>query len=405
MHVPGWHEATKELQEQGKLQMVGIIQEQHPDRARLFMQWKQMGWPVLVDSLNLSEVPYVPITLGVDEHGILRHSWMPDGSVPKDLQGTFLSETSVGFSVSPAATSSEPEVQTGKALTGERSAEEWRSQGNSIFLFGGKHRIGEAIEAYENALRLEPQHGSTRFRLGVAYRKRYDSEFRQLGDFAKAVECWSAALETDPNNYVWRRRIQQYGPRLDKPYSFYDWVTEARGAITARGEKPVRLAVEVGGAEAAQPSEMFRGTGAEPKEPDPEGRILRDENEFIRVETIVVPDTTARSFSARVYVVFRPLLEKKAHWNNEVNDLVLWIDPPKGWEVDNRLLTVANPPEAVSQETREVEFEIRGPKNLRAGPVAITGYALYHVCEDVSGVCMYRRQDVVLKTDGSVGAD
>ena len=26
--------------------MVGIIQEQHPDRARLFMQWKEMGWPI-----------------------------------------------------------------------------------------------------------------------------------------------------------------------------------------------------------------------------------------------------------------------------------------------------------------------------------------------------------------------
>ena len=50
MHVPGWHEATKEWQEAGDLQMVGIIQEQHPDRARLFMQWKEMGWPILIDS-------------------------------------------------------------------------------------------------------------------------------------------------------------------------------------------------------------------------------------------------------------------------------------------------------------------------------------------------------------------
>jgi len=37
--------------------MVGIIEEQHPDRAQLFMQWKQMGWPVMVDSLNLLNVP------------------------------------------------------------------------------------------------------------------------------------------------------------------------------------------------------------------------------------------------------------------------------------------------------------------------------------------------------------
>ena len=55
--MPGWHEATKDLQNDGKLQMVGIIQEQHPDRARLFMQWKRMGWPILVDSYNLLGVP------------------------------------------------------------------------------------------------------------------------------------------------------------------------------------------------------------------------------------------------------------------------------------------------------------------------------------------------------------
>ena len=69
MHVPGWHDATKQLQAQGRVQMAGIIEEQHPDRAQLFMQWKQMGWPVMVDSLNLLNVPYVPITLEIDERG------------------------------------------------------------------------------------------------------------------------------------------------------------------------------------------------------------------------------------------------------------------------------------------------------------------------------------------------
>jgi hypothetical protein len=44
--------------------MVGIIQEQHPDRAGLFMQWKQMDWPILVDSLNLLGVAVVPVHVG-----------------------------------------------------------------------------------------------------------------------------------------------------------------------------------------------------------------------------------------------------------------------------------------------------------------------------------------------------
>ena len=67
---------------------------------------------------------------------------------------------------------------------------------------------------------------------------RYDSAHRREGDFQRAVEAWSRALEIDPNNYIFRRRIQQYGPRLSKPYPFYDWVSRARDEITARGETP-----------------------------------------------------------------------------------------------------------------------------------------------------------------------
>ena len=52
--------------------MLGIIQEQHPDRCRLFMQWKGMSWPILVDSLNLLNTSVVPQTLAIDEHGIVR---------------------------------------------------------------------------------------------------------------------------------------------------------------------------------------------------------------------------------------------------------------------------------------------------------------------------------------------
>lgn len=65
--------------------MVGIIQEQHPDRCRLFMQWKQMDWPILVDSLNLLEVTAVPITLTIDEHGIIRTRVVINSANPKAL--------------------------------------------------------------------------------------------------------------------------------------------------------------------------------------------------------------------------------------------------------------------------------------------------------------------------------
>ena len=40
---------------------------------------------------------------------------------------------------------------------------------------------------------------ATEFRLGVAYRARYESLLRQPGDFRKAIEHWERALGLDPN--------------------------------------------------------------------------------------------------------------------------------------------------------------------------------------------------------------
>ena len=54
-----------------------------------------------------------------------------------------------------------------------------------------------------------------------------------------------------------------------------------------------------------------------------------------------------------------------------------------------------NPPETVSNETRTVELEIKAPDDA-AGRYELPGYALYYVCEDVNGICLYRRQDVTL---------
>ena len=85
-HVPVWHAATKTLQDNGEIRVVGIVQEQHPDRARLFMQWKEMDWPILVDSLILLEVGVVPITVAIDEHGIIRAVGPDSGS----LEATFV---------------------------------------------------------------------------------------------------------------------------------------------------------------------------------------------------------------------------------------------------------------------------------------------------------------------------
>jgi len=194
---------------------------------------------------------------------------------PRHLRDTFL-ERPAPPSTAPPPSAVPPELGRLRADTGAETPAAWRVYGDALFLWGGDGCLGEAIAAYERALRLAPGDGSTEFRLGVAFRHRHDSARREPGDFQAAALHWAAALESDPNQYIWRRRIQvsvrrdhQFGPRLDKPYPFYDWVEEARAAIRARGEEPVALVAEPTGSEIAAPAEGFAPAEEGSREPDP----------------------------------------------------------------------------------------------------------------------------------------
>jgi hypothetical protein len=389
--VPGWHEATNALQQDGKLQMVGIVSEQHGERARLFMQWKEMDWPVMVDALNVLDVPYVPITLCIDERGAIRKI-VPPFAGADNIVNEFLAADypAAGDGATKAQRVSAPAKPARLEPVAGAPAAQWRDYGDLVF-FWGDEQLDRAIAAYNKVIEANPEDAETLFRLGVTYRKRYDSATRQPGDFQQAAVYWSRALNADPNNYIYRRRIQQYGPRLDKPYPFYDWINTARNDIAARGETPIVLSLEPGGAELAKPGpfeEAAAGT-----EPDPEHKITAD-GRLIAIESVVVPGSVAPGNAARVHVEFMPDATHGAHWNNEVDDVVLWITPPDGWQVNGRRLSVPSAHgTAVSQETRRIEFEIRSPDSA-SGRVEIPAYALYYVCEGASGACLYRRQDL-----------
>ena len=78
----------------------------------------------------------------------------------------------------------------------------------------------------------------------------------------------------------------------------------------------------------------------------------------------------------------------KSHWNNEAEELAYWVAPLDGWEADRRRITYPIPPEVVSLEPRGIEFELRCPDDAGSGTVEVPTYALYYVCEDVSGTCL-----------------
>lgn len=390
--MPVWHDVTKQWVQDGKIVVVGVTQEQHPDRCRLFAQWKQFDWPILHDPINVLGPTAVPIVVALDEHGIVR-SARPD---PKTLQSEFLNQTFADDAKNAPETPTPiypPMFDDSKPMSvNANSAGAWRRYGDALALWGEDDRLSTAIMAYRTAAKLDPNDGPARFRLGVCLRRRFETPAREADDFRAAVEAWGAALDLDPNQYIWRRRIQQYGPRLDKPYPFYDWIAEAEAAIRKRGETPVALQVRPDGAEIAQPIKSFPIPNEVPTNPDPKVRIFRDKGSVVS-EIVVVPATAKPGGSVRVHLTFRLAPEASDHWNNEAEPLRVWVDPPDGVAVSERLVEAEKPKSATSTEDRTLGFEVQIPKDA-SDMVHIPAYALYHVCDDVGGRCRFLRFDV-----------
>jgi len=377
-HVPGWHVSTNEWQRAGRLQLLGIVQEQHPERARLFMQWKQLPWPVMADPLNQLGVAAVPMTLLIDEHGIIRKL-----NPSQEDVAAFVDAPAAGVTPSP-----EPPAQPGLERTPDPANR--ASWAEAAVLWGDARQLDEALRVYSDLLREPPADGALHFRAGVAFRKRYDSPARQPGDFQAAVGHWTRALELDPNQYIWRRRVQQYGPRLAKPYAFYDWIPTARNEITAQGETPVPLGAEPGGTEFATPTRQLETEANPMPDPDPADRIHLDNQGLIQAEVTVVPASVKPGEAVRIHIEFRPDTALQAHWNNEVDGLVFQLRPPVGWRADPAWQRLPMPMAAVSNEVRSLECELVAPKEA-TGIIEVPAYALYYTCEDTTGTCLYRR--------------
>ena len=400
--MPVWHEGTAKWVKEGKLVLLGVTQEQHADRCRLLAQWKGFDWPVLHDPINVLESSFVPILVAIDEHGIVR-SARPDLAT---FQAEFLDKAFADDAKGERANRVTPALKDGKGIPDwdalrarakeADSAATWQELGDALALWGGDGRLEEAMDAYGRAAKLDPKDGPALFRLGVCYRRRSETKQHQPGDFQAAIDSWGQALDLDPNQYIWRRRIQQYGPRLDKPYAFYDWVEAAEKDIRARGEKPLPLAVRPVGAEIAQPLKALPALPAEARDPDPDGKVHRDKDGLIRAEVTVAPARVRQGQAVRVHVVVRLDPFKQAHWNNEAEPLRLWVDPPNGWQVSERLLKVSAVREPVSGEERALDFEVKAPKEAR-DTVRLSAYALYHVCDDKGGQCRFLRLDVPIE--------
>ena len=64
--MPVWHDAMKSARKNGQVVMLGVIQEQHPERCRLYAQWQQLDWPIVSDPINQLDLAGVPIVVEID---------------------------------------------------------------------------------------------------------------------------------------------------------------------------------------------------------------------------------------------------------------------------------------------------------------------------------------------------
>ncbi len=391
-----WQEVLGPHVEAGRLTVIGVVQEQHPDRAKLYKQWRRLSWPIYVDSLNLLDLAVVPVPLAIDESGIVRQ----DRITPATVVEKFIDQSFPPQAAPPAQNrAKEPNIgDLANRAKQEGSSAAWRDLGDACYLWGhAATDLDRAVEAYRRALDVPPTDGRTQFRLGVALRRRSESAGRRTGDAQAAVERWGLALAANPNQYIWRRRIQQYGPTLDKPYNFYYWVEKARSDILARGETPIALAVEPSGSELAPPSRPELPDAAKaPANPDPTGRINRDRKNLVQAESVVTPARIRPGGRVRVCTTFRLDPKSKPLWNNEADGLVMWVGGTEGVGRFAGVFKVQNPEQPETSEVRKLEFELSVGEDVQPGRIELPAYALYYVCEKSGGKCFYLRNDFIV---------
>jgi hypothetical protein len=395
-----WQEAVQPLIDAGELVAIGVVQEQHPERAALYRQWRRLPWPIWVDSLGLVGLEVVPVPLLLDEAGIVRATGRDLG--PADSSEALRAAIRAAFAAAPGA----PDVpadwnrvpplagapaHAGPGVTGGGALDflhYQRGPGSE----GALVHLERAVVAFEHELESASGGPSARFRLGVALRTRAESAARRPGDAQRAVVLWQEALAARPSQYIWRRRLQQYGPRSSQPYSFYDWIHAARAEVLARGEVPVQLLVEPRGAELADPRDKLETAPRHPlPDPDPEGKVPRDSEGWTSLDVTATPARIRPGDRVRLRLSFR-VDSARAHWNNESDPLRVHLALPEGLELVAGDLEAPQPAEAESGEERVLEVELQIAGAHPAGEQRLAGYALFYACDTV-GVCRYLRRD------------
>lgn len=188
----------------------------------------------------------VPILAAIDEHGVVRSVRPPVETFEADFLKREFANDAPDAVPPPQEFFGASDLERQARATNTAGA--WRRLENVQVLWGGPDRVNEALQAFAHAIEICADDAAAPLCLGVRFGMWHELADRQANDIRQAVEEWGRALALKPNHYIWGRRIQQDGPRLDRSYPFYDGVDKALAEIAARGEKPAPLLAQLCGA-------------------------------------------------------------------------------------------------------------------------------------------------------------
>jgi peroxiredoxin len=218
--IEGWFEHLRTFVNAKKVVVLGVDHEQHADRARLFAQWKGLKEPILHDPLDLSAVTKLPFVVAIDEEGIVRSAQPSIDKIDKGFIHRSAPRKKEHSEV-PEAALPDPRVMR-RTASEARKASVYRELGDALVLGGAPIQINEAIKTYKQVLQLDPKDAWSCFRMGAAYRIRYEREDRQPGDFQFAIDAWEDAVKLEPGCEIYRQRLRQYGPAVPDSEASYD---------------------------------------------------------------------------------------------------------------------------------------------------------------------------------------
>ncbi len=367
--VTGWFEQLEPMVTARKLVVLGVDHEQHADRGRLFAQWRNLPGPLLHDPLNLSAISRLPMFVAIDETGTIRAIQPSLDPITK----TFVRRPAPK-NLGPGVQAEEPALPDPKVTRRKagdaRMAPVYREHADALVLSGTPKFLDEALTNYSRALEMDPKDAWSFFRLGVAYRIRYDRPDRQTGDFQSAVDAWERAEKLLPTCEDFRQRLQQYGPPAGRTAASFDWIPAARIELQRRGVKPVELEIEPLVVELS----LAESRGDSRSHHAPPEKLVTDRNERVRVESTVVPAADRKhANTTEVHLTLRPA---GAEWFNRKDPVRIWMEKPASARLDRLFFEIPNPKAEVSDEERTVSFEVE-TKGKSKGKITLKGFAVY----------------------------